>query len=131
MTRFVYDDELLARLMRQLFEFAKTHYALGTIEEFRDANPQQWHDCIVECITFLDIIRAYDREQRDKLNASLAARSEFQPQPVTDFDVEMGQKEFAAALADQRADPDDYRDLPVAMTEAVAFSGGLTTDKRK
>lgn len=29
----------------------------------------------------------------------------------------------------ERYDPDDYRDLPVAMTEPVRFKGGLTEGK--
>lgn len=49
----------------------------------------------------LDVVRSYDREQRAKIDAAIA--------PVSN--------------------PDDYRDLPAAMTTDVRFKGGLTEGK--
>ena len=58
------------------------------------------HDIALAAIT---VVRAYDAERRASV-----------------LDV--------AALV-ERYDPDDYRDLPVAMTEPVRFKGGLTEGK--
>ena len=67
-----------------------------------DEDIYEWPHYRATAETYIAIVRAYDREQRDQLHERLAPKS----------------------------DPDDTRDLPVAMTKPVTFKGGLTTDKR-
>lgn len=64
--------------------------------------PNAAHRAEIHAVNAIRAVRQWDREQRAKLDASLA--------PVSD--------------------PDDYRDLPTSMTMSHQHSGGLTTGKR-
>ena len=70
-------------------------------------------------------VRAYDAERRASV-LDVDALKSFDPKsPGTLVWLPDGMPSIPAH------DPDDYRDLPVAMTGHVRFEGGLTTEKRK
>jgi hypothetical protein len=79
------------------------------------------HDIALAAIT---AVRAYDAERRASV-LDVAALKTFDPaSPGTLVWLPDGMPSIPTH------DPDDYRDLPVAMTGHVRFEGGLTEKKR-
>jgi len=81
------------------------------------------------CMDYADLaitaVRAYDAERRASV-LDVDALKTFNPTtPGTLVWLPDGMPSIPTH------DPDDYRDLPVAMTGHVRFEGGLTTEKRK
>jgi hypothetical protein len=91
-----HDEELIERVAKAMWE------ALPDKTKWHDLSASCFMRCnyLDEAIEAIAAVRAYDAERRAS---------------VLD----------AAALV-ERYDPDDYRDLPVAMVEPVKFRGGLT-----
>ena len=76
-----------------------------------------------EAIVAIDAVRSYDAERRASV-LDVDALKTFNPTtPGTLVWLPDGM------LSIPTHDPDDYRDLPVAMTEPVRFKGGLTEGK--
>lgn len=74
----------------------------GKFEQNSEDYREAFRDAARKLVT---VVRAYDAERRASV------------------------PDIAAMV--ERFDPDDYRDLPLAMTEAVRFRGGLTEGKRE
>ena len=114
-----HDDELIERVAIALAEdggelalpWSEYH------ENFREAfrGPAR---------TAITAVRAYDAERRTSV-LDVDALKSFDPKsPGTLVWLPDGMPSIPAH------DPDDYRDLPVAMTGPVRFRGGLTEKKR-
>ena len=89
--------------MTQAYETAQARNVSGTsidAKVFKLRHPDVWKRTREDAIAFLATVRAYDAERRASV------------------------PDIAAMV--ERFDPDDYRDLPLALTEAVRFRGGLT-----
>lgn len=100
-----HDDELIERAVKAMFDATPTELrGPQTLEEALRYAPART-TAYAQAAGVIAAVRAYDAERRASV-----------------LDV--------AALV-ERYDPDDYRDLPVAMTEPVRFKGGLTEGKRE
>ena len=104
-----HDDELIERVKDQVRDVA---LLVDT----------EVHDIALAAIT---AVRAYDAERRSSV-LDVDALKTFNPTtPGTLVWLPDGMPSIPTH------DPDDYRDLPVAMTRPVKFESGLTTEKRK
>lgn len=131
-----HDDELIERAAKVLH--AEWMPEEGKFEQNSEDYREAFRDAARKLVT---VVRAYDAERRASVLDADALKT-FDPKspgtlvwlPDGLNDAEMSavrnrvQEIIAASLAD-RYDPDDYRDLPVAMTEPVRFKGGLTEGK--
>lgn len=121
-----HDDELIDRLVMQAYEIAQARNVNGTsidAKVFKVRHADVWKRTREDAIAFLATVRAYDAERRASV-LDVAALKTFDPaSPGTLVWLPDGMPSIPTH------DPDDYRDLPVAMTEPVRFKGGLTEGK--
>ena len=117
-----HDDELIERVARVL--------ATSNIASIykRGATPSEadhyWPSFRDDAQAAIATVRAYDAERRASV-LDVDALKSFDPKsPGTLVWLPDGMPSIPAH------DPDDYRDLPVAMTGPVRFRGGLTEKKR-
>ena len=106
-------DELMIRVATAIYTVAVGAGSEGyKVEDFYP-----------EAILAIDAVRAYDAERRASV-LDVDALKTFDPKsPGTLVWLPDGMPSIPTH------DPDDYRDLPVAMTVPVRFRGGLTEGK--
>lgn len=121
-----HDDELIDRLVTQAYEIAQARNVNGTsidAKVFKVRHADVWKRTREDAIAFLATVRAYDAERRASV-LDVDALKTFDPTtPGTLVWLPDGM------LSIPTHDPDDYRDLPVALEQPVRFKGGLTEGK--
>lgn len=109
------DKELIERLVSQSYAIAQARDVRGTaIEEsvFRLRHPDVWKRTVEDAEAFLKTVRAYDREQRAKIDEALARHNEARHGGMNMY-------------VETRRDPDDYRD-PFSLVTRMARGPGIT-----